>query len=734
MSAHQETKPTKSAHTSKFGRRAIDAAAEDTSRSQSLPVQVDSSVQLESRSFAPVSRRSGDLGSVLSGMRPPPVVPGYSAKGDSYDRSSRRRPEKKQAPATSDEVQPHLVVFPPAPPYLPSPASSASSCDEWVYDRNDLYQPAIELTEREAELFGSPSSDTPGHEFEYRPNRIEARVFDPEVDHPNGFATSLHTLRKERVLLPPAPAPPLFHIKEELVASSAVTSSAPVEASSEDSEFTTSWEDEPDVEEDEAEASILAERFWRADVEASLTTATVDGVVLPRYLPRVGSASAPSSSAVTVASGESGLLREEEDSKAEESDSGTLDLGESDGDIRDSSKTLPTVMNADPQPIMRGDLMASWERSLPDSDSLRPAAQEMVLAQRTLLQAATELHERVAEGFDQDVVRKKLRVFQQASVALSGSVVSFSANVSLEVERLSGRLEASEKENVSLASRLTELEAQFSAVEASRVQHDQEILEKIDTINDLLGQIGTPASSAAAAPGEVSPTHEDRLRKLEETARAWPQIAAKMNDRLGQLEQSSSVIPSSALPPAVPSATLEREVQNEVVSGSATASPAAGGEDNLPSEPESEEDPSGSSQVESLPVQASNASEQPSALSGGDWDFYSRMLGISAEELKAAKDLDFEPSAKYPNRARCGFVGTSRVACLNPLGSCGKHKAEELLPEELERERRRQVANGIFLLLVPVTRRTAAIKRERRAARKTAAADGGKGSSKKSKK
>ncbi|CAK4107680.1 unnamed protein product [Aphanomyces euteiches] len=672
-------------------------------------------------------------------MRPPPVVPGYSAKGDSYDRSSRRRPEKKQAPATSDEVPPHLVVFPPAPPYLPSPASSASSCDEWVYDRNDLYQPAIELTEREAELFGSPSSDTPGHEFEYRPNRIEARVFDPEVDHPSGFATPLHTLRKERVSLPPAPAPPLFHIKEEpvtssAVISSAVTSSAPVEASSEDSEFTTSWEDEPDVEEDEAEVSILTERFWRADVEASLTTATVDGVVLPRCLPRVGSASAPSSSAVTVASGESGLLREEEDSKAEESDSGTLDLGESDGDIRDSSKTLPTVMNADPQPIMRGDLMASWERSLPDSDSLRPAAQEMVLAQRTLLQAATELHERVAEGFDQDVVRKKLRVLQQASVALSGSVVSFSANVSLEVERLSGRLEASEKENVSLASRLTELEAQFSAVEASRVQHDQEILEKIDTINDLLGQIGTPASSAAAAPGEVSPTHEDRLRKLEETARARAQIVAKMNDRLGQLEQSSSVIPSSALPPAVPSATLEKEVQNEVVSGSATASPAGGGEDNLPSEPESEEDPSGSSQVESLPVQASNASEQPSALSGGDWDYYSRMLGISAEELKAAKDLDFEPSAKYPNRARCGFVGTSRVACLNPLGSCGKHKAEELLPAELERERRRQVANGIFLLLVPVTRRTAAIKRERRAARKTAATDGGKGSSKKPKK
>ncbi|CAK4495972.1 unnamed protein product, partial [Aphanomyces euteiches] len=118
-----------------------------------------------------------------------------------------------------------------------------------------------------------------------------------------------------------------------------------------------------------------------------------------------------------------------------------------------------------------------------------------------------------------------------------------------------------------------------------------------------------------------------------------------MNDRLGQLEQSSSVIPSSALPPAVPSATLEKEVQNEVVSGSATASPAGGGEDNLPSEPESEEDPSGSSQVESLLVQASNASEQPSALSGGDWDYYSRMLGISAEELKAAKDLDFEPSA-----------------------------------------------------------------------------------------
>ncbi|CAK4292958.1 unnamed protein product, partial [Aphanomyces euteiches] len=729
MSAHQETKPTKSAHTSKFGRRAIDAAAEETSRSQSLPVQVDSSVQLESRSSAPVSRRSGVLGSVLSGMRPPPVVPGYSAKGDSYDRSSRRRPEKKQAPATSDEVPPHLVVFPPAPPYLPSPASSASSCDEWVYDRNDLYQPAIELTEREAELFGSPSSDTPGHEFEYRPNRIEARVFDPEVDHPSGFATPLHTLRKERVSLPPAPAPPLFHIKEEpvtssAVISSAVTSSAPVEASSEDSEFTTSWEDEPDVEEDEAEVSILTERFWRADVEASLTTATVDGVVLPRCLPRVGSASAPSTSAVTVASGEAGLLREEEDSKAEESDSGTLDLGESDGDIRDSSKTLPTVMNADPQPIMRGDLMASWERSLPDSDSLRPAAQEMVLAQRTLLQAATELHERVAEGFDQDVVRKKLRVLQQASVALSGGVVSFSANISLEVERLSGRLEASEKENVSLASRLTELEAQFSAVEASRVQHDQGILEKIDTINDLLGQIGTPASSAAAAPGEVSPTHEDRLRKLEETARAWAQIAAKMNGRLGQLEQSSSVIPSSALPPAVPSATLEKEVQNEVVSGSATASPAGGGEDNLPSEPESEEDPSGSSQVESLPVQASNASEQPSALSGGDWDYYSRMLGISAEELKAAKDLDFEPSAKYPNRARCGFVGTSRVACLNPLGSCGKHKAEELLPAELERERRRQVANGIFLLLVPVTRPTAAIKRERRAARKTSAADG----------
>ncbi|KAH9146936.1 hypothetical protein AeRB84_007594, partial [Aphanomyces euteiches] len=316
MSAHQETKPTKSAHTSKFGRRAIDAAAEETSRSQSLPVQVDSSVQLESQSSAPVSRRSGVLGSVLSGMRPPPVVPGYSAKGDSYDRSSRRRPEKKQAPATSDEVPTHLVVFPPAPPYLPSPASSASSCDEWVYDRNDLYQPAIELTEREAELFGSPSSDIPGHEFEYRPNRIEARVFDPEVDHPSGFATSLHTLRKERASLPPAPAPPLFHIKEE-----PVTSSAPVEASSEDSEFTTSWEDEPDVEEDEAEASILAERFWRADVEASLTTATVDGVVLPRYLPRVGSASAPSTSAVTVASGEAGLLREEEDSKAEESDS-----------------------------------------------------------------------------------------------------------------------------------------------------------------------------------------------------------------------------------------------------------------------------------------------------------------------------------------------------------------------------------------------------------------------------
>ncbi|CAK4197316.1 unnamed protein product, partial [Aphanomyces euteiches] len=163
-------------------------------------------------------------------------------------------------------------------------------------------------------------------------------------------------------------------------------------------------------------------RFWRADVEASLTTATVDGVVLPRYLPRVGSASAPSPSAFTVASGEAGLLGEEEDSKAEESDSGTLDLGESDGDIRDSSKTLLTVMNADPQPIMRGDLIASWERSLPDSDSLRPVAQEMVLAQRSLLQAATELHERVAEGFDQDVVRKKLKVLQQASVALSGSV------------------------------------------------------------------------------------------------------------------------------------------------------------------------------------------------------------------------------------------------------------------------------------------------------------------------
>ncbi|CAK4076223.1 unnamed protein product [Aphanomyces euteiches] len=533
-------------------------------------------------------------------MRPPPVVPGYSAKGDSYDRSSRRRPEKKQAPATSDEVPPHLVVFPPAPPYLPSPPSSASSCDEWVYDRNDLYQPEIELTEREAELFGSPSSDTPGHEFEYRPNRIEARVFDPEVDHPSGFATSLHTLRKERVSLPPALAPPLFHIKEEPITSSAVTPSAPVEASSEDSEFTTSWEDEPDVEEEEAEASILAERFWRADVEASLTTATVDGVVLPRYLPRVGSASAPSPSAFTVASGEAGLLGEEEDSKAEESDSGTLDLGESDGDIRDSSKTLLTVMNADPQPIMRGDLIASWERSLPDSDSLRPVAQEMVLAQRSLLQAATELHERVAEGFDQDVVRKKLKVLQQASVALSGSVVSFSANVSLEVEQLSGRLEASEKENVSLASRLTELEAQFSAMESSRVQHDQEILKKVDTINDLLGQIGTPAPSAAAASGEVSPTHEDRLKKLEETARAWPQIAAKMNDRLGQLEQSSSVVQSSALPPATPSATLEGEMQDGIASGSATASPAAGGEDNLPSEPDSEEDPSGSSQVESL--------------------------------------------------------------------------------------------------------------------------------------
>ncbi|KAH9089081.1 hypothetical protein LEN26_019296 [Aphanomyces euteiches] len=245
MSAHQETKPTKSAHTPKFSRRTIDAAAEEMSRShrQSLLVQVDSSVQLESRSSAPVSRRSGVLGSVLSGMRPPPVVPGYSAKGDSYDRSSRQRPEKKQASATSDEVPPHLVVFPPAPPYLPSPASSASSCDEWVYDRNDLYQPAIELTEREAELFGSPSSDTPGHEFEYRPNRIEARVFDPEVDNPSGFATSLHALRKMRESLPSAPeaaAPPLFHIKEEPVDSSAVASSALVEASSEDSEFTTS--------------------------------------------------------------------------------------------------------------------------------------------------------------------------------------------------------------------------------------------------------------------------------------------------------------------------------------------------------------------------------------------------------------------------------------------------------------------------------------------------------------
>ncbi|CAK4676617.1 unnamed protein product, partial [Aphanomyces euteiches] len=61
----------------------------------------------------------------------------------------------------------------------------------------------------------------------------------------------------------------------------------------------------------------MAERFWRADVEASLTTATVDGVVMPRYLPRLGSASAPSTSAVTVGPGETGLLREEEDSKAE---------------------------------------------------------------------------------------------------------------------------------------------------------------------------------------------------------------------------------------------------------------------------------------------------------------------------------------------------------------------------------------------------------------------------------
>ncbi|CAK4502074.1 unnamed protein product, partial [Aphanomyces euteiches] len=113
-------------------------------------------------------------------------------------------------------------------------------------------------------------------------------------------------------------------------------------------------------------------------------------------------------------------------------------------------------------------------------------------------------------------------------------------------------------------------------MESSRVQHDQEILKKVDTINDLLGQIGTPAPSAAAASGEVSPTHEDRLKKLEETARAWPQIAAKMNDRLGQLEQSSSVVQSSALPPATPSATLEGEMQDGIASGSATASPAAG--------------------------------------------------------------------------------------------------------------------------------------------------------------
>ena len=141
---------------------------------------------------------------------------------------------------------------------------------------------------------------------------------------------------------------------------------------------------------------------------------------------------------------------------------------------------------------------------------------------------------------------------------------------------------------------------------------------------------------------------DERLTKLESMARGWPQAAAKISDRLGRLERGVSVsapqnLPATILLTAASTSgqvvpAIEQETQL-VGSDPSEAKPPAhiGQSDHVP---DSEDSSSESPRAESEPDLKPDSCGQPlSTLSDQDWVFYSNMLGISVEALKAAKNL-----------------------------------------------------------------------------------------------
>ena len=330
-------------------------------------------------------------------MRPPPVVPGYSARGDSYDPVLRYRQSKKKVSAVP------VVARYPSPAAPPSPASSL---DEWVYDRDNLLKHAQRLRDLQEELFGSSDSSTNlSGNMSVRRSAEPAHLspLDPEAMHPRWYATPLHTLRQSRV---PSSAvlglttPPVLHIKEESTSSSPSIKMPCENTRFLDTDFTVSCEDEPAIEEADIVEGILAEHLWRAEVENSLKASTVDRQVMPCYLPRTEStaARASSQSDATVASRadtEIPKWMDDEDGQSEGSDTGTLVLDDRDNDTNSPVKTLPIVLDVNSPPSVWHDLIVSWDEALPDLGTLPPPVREMLTAQRALWRTAADLRQHI---------------------------------------------------------------------------------------------------------------------------------------------------------------------------------------------------------------------------------------------------------------------------------------------------------------------------------------------------
>ena len=135
MSTHQKPAPSDTALSPRAGQAA--ASWTITARPQQ-PVSSSEQASSSCSSGAPSAdeppQRCNVLDSVLSGMRPPPVVLGYAAVTDTYHPARRcRRLKKEKAPVVAASGS-----------HLPSVASPSrpSSADEWVYGRNDLVRGA----------------------------------------------------------------------------------------------------------------------------------------------------------------------------------------------------------------------------------------------------------------------------------------------------------------------------------------------------------------------------------------------------------------------------------------------------------------------------------------------------------------------------------------------------------------------------------------------------------------